>query len=198
MPALIVLVVIGSSAVGFSRNAGQPAVGVELDQAEGARVGDRHQEDRRARSARLVEPAHGGEVGVGQDVAVEHEDGAAREIGGVPNAPAGAERLGLDHVAQPHSQLLAIAQGLPHVVDAVRARQDDVGHAVLAQQGELVGQERHAEQRDDGLRAGEGQRPQARALAAGEDDGLGRALYVPGDQGWASLISITGMSSRIA
>jgi hypothetical protein len=69
---------------------------------------------------------------------------------------------------------------------------------VLAQQGELVGQERHAEERDDGLRAGEGQRPQACALAAGEDDGLGCTLYVPGAQGWASLISITGMSSRIA
>jgi hypothetical protein len=69
---------------------------------------------------------------------------------------------------------------------------------VLAQQGELVCQERPAKQRNDGLGPGQRERPQPRALAAGEDDGLGGALYVPGDQGCASLISITGMSSRIA
>jgi hypothetical protein len=69
---------------------------------------------------------------------------------------------------------------------------------VLAQQGQLVRQERSTEQGHDGLGPGQGERPQPRALAAGEDDGLGGALYVPGDQGCASLISITGMSSRIA
>jgi hypothetical protein len=44
---------------------------------------------------------------------------------------------------------------------------------VLAQEGELVGEERLAEQGDDRLRPLEGERAQPRALAAGQDDGLG-------------------------
>jgi hypothetical protein len=69
---------------------------------------------------------------------------------------------------------------------------------VLAQQGELVRQEWAAQQRDDRLGPGQGERAEPRALAAGEDDRLGGARYAPGDHGWASLINITGMSSRIA
>jgi hypothetical protein len=64
---------------------------------------------------------------------------------------------------------------------------------VPTQQGKLVGQERDVEQRDDGLRAGARQGAQARALAPGQNDGG----YVPGVQGCASLMSITGMPSRI-
>jgi hypothetical protein len=43
---------------------------------------------------------------------------------------------------------------------------------VAAEQRELVGEERPIQQRDDRLGAREGQRAQARPLAAGEDDGL--------------------------
>src|SRR4026207_1779708 len=53
------------------------------------------------------------------------------------------------------------------VVDAVGGGENDVGDAVRAEQRELVREEGPAEQRDDGLRAPQGQRPQPRALATG-------------------------------
>jgi hypothetical protein len=65
--------------------------------------------------------------------------------------------------------------------------------AMAAQQRQLIGEERNVEERDDGLRAGIGQRAQPRALAARQDDGG----YAPGVQGCASLISMTGMPSRM-
>jgi hypothetical protein len=64
---------------------------------------------------------------------------------------------------------------------------------VPAQQGQLIGEERDVEEGDNGLRAGVGQGAQPRALAARQDDGG----YAPGVQGSASLISMTGMPSRI-
>ena len=119
-----------------------------------------------------MKASHRAEIGVGQDVAVEDEHGPVREIGRVADTAAGAERLGLDHVAQPDAEGPAIAQRLLHVVDAIRAGQDDVGHAVLTQQRELPGEEGLIQQGHDRLRTRERQRSQARALTAGEDDGL--------------------------
>jgi hypothetical protein len=43
---------------------------------------------------------------------------------------------------------------------------------VPAQQRELIAEERSIEKRDDRLGPGEGERPEPRALASGEDDGL--------------------------
>ena len=63
------------------------------------------------------------------------------------------------------------------------------------QQRELVGEERPPQQGHHRLGAGQRERPEPRALAAGEDDGLGGG-YAP-DQGSASVMSITGMPSRI-
>jgi hypothetical protein len=68
---------------------------------------------------------------------------------------------------------------------------------VLTQQGELVGEKGPGEQRHHRLGARQGERPQAGALAAGEDDRLRGACYAPGVQGCASLINITGIPSRI-
>jgi len=65
--------------------------------------------------------------------------------------------------------------------------------AVPAEQRELVGEERNVQERDDGLGPDQGQRAQPGALAPGEDDGA----YPLGVQGSASLISITGMPSRM-
>src|SRR2546426_6613634 len=48
-------------------------VGVELDEAVLARVGDARQEDRRAGATLRMEPLHRGQVHVRQDVAVEDE-----------------------------------------------------------------------------------------------------------------------------
>src|SRR5262249_14247290 len=117
--------------------------------------------------------------------------------GRVAHAAAGAERLLLDDVAQAHAEMLGLAERLLDVVHAVGAGEDDVGDAVLAQQRELPGEEGTAQQRHHRLGARQRERPQPRALTAGEDDGLGGARYGPGAQGNASLISITGMPSRI-
>ena len=70
---------------------------------------------------------------------------------------------------------------------------------MLAEERELVGEERSVEQRDRRLGPGQCQGTKARALAAREDDrldALGRR-QLPGDQGWASSMSMTGMPSRI-
>jgi hypothetical protein len=69
--------------------------------------------------------------------------------------------------------VLGLAERLADVVDAVGAGQDHVGDAVLAQEGELVGEEGTAEQRDDGFGATQRERAQPRPLTPGQDDGLG-------------------------
>ena len=96
--------------------------------------------------------------------------------------------------------MAGVAQRRADVVHAVGAGEDHVGDAVLAQQGELVGEERAVEQRHDGLRPRERERAQPRPLAAGQDHRLRRSVvrhYLAGDQASASLISITGIPSRI-
>src|SRR3972149_2620898 len=85
------------------------------------------------------------------------------------------------------------AHGPPDLVHEIGARQHGAPDPVPAQEGQLVGQERDVEQRDDRLRARVRHGAQARTFAPGQDDGG----YVPGVQGCASLMSITGMPSRI-
>ena len=149
------------------------------------------------RAALGVEAQHGREIDVGQDVAVEHDDeaaaGVAQEVGRVPDAAGRSQRLRLDGVVEPDTPVGAVAHGPPDLVHEIGARQHGASDPVPAQQGQLVGQERDIEQRDDRLRARARQGAQARALAPGQDDGG----YVPGVQGCASLMSITGMPSRI-
>jgi len=96
--------------------------------------------------------------------------------------------------------MAGVAQRRADIVHAVGAREDDIGDTVLAQERELVGEERAIEERDDGLRPRERERTQAGPLAAGEDHRLSGSVarhYLPGDQASASLISITGIPSRI-
>ena len=93
-----------------------------------------------------------------------------------------------------HAEVLGPAERLPDVVDAIGAREHHVTDTVVREERQLVGEEGAVEQRDDGFRARDRQRPEPRALAAGQDDGL-RGYF--GAQGSASLMSITGMPSRI-
>jgi hypothetical protein len=62
----------------------------------------------------------------------------------------------------------------------------------MPQEGELIGNERDVEERNDRLGRRQRQGPEPRPLTAREDD---RGYFV-GTQGSASLISITGMPSR--
>lgn len=60
------------------------------------------------------------------------------------------------------------------------------------EQVQLVGEEGDVQQWNDGLGRAQGERAQARALTAREDDGG----YLAPVQGSASLMSMTGMPSR--
>jgi hypothetical protein len=69
---------------------------------------------------------------------------------------------------------------------------------VLAEQGQLVGEERPVQEGHNRLGPGQREGTQARALSPGEDDRLGPVPgQLPGDQGWASSMSMTGIPSRI-
>ena len=172
MPALIVLQVISSSP-GFSRKRGTLPLAVGLDQAVGARVLDRRQDDGRLRLALAVQRQHGAQVDLGQHVAVEDDDRFGQRVAGVADRAAGAERHRLDDVAQLEPEALAVAEDLLDPARLVVEAEDDlVDFRHLAQQIDLVVEERPIEDRHDRFRRVDGQRPEPRALAPGEQDGL--------------------------
>ena len=67
-----------------------------------------------------------------------------------PAVPSGSR---VDHVAQPHAELRAVAEVVLQRVRPVAAREHDVLDAVAAQQVDLVGDERPVHQRHHRLRA---------------------------------------------
>ena len=142
MPALIVLQVISSVA----RLLEEPldvAVGVGLDQAVGARVLDRGQDDRRLGLPLAVEPQHGGQVDLGQHVAVEDDDRVRERVAGVADRPAGAERHRLDDVADADAESFALAEDLLDAARLIVEAEDDlVDLRDLAEEIDLVIQER--------------------------------------------------------
>ena len=68
-----------------------------------------------------------------------------------------------------------------------------MSYAVAREEGELIGEERDVQQRNDRLGPVVREGAQPRALAPGEDD----RAYLVGAQGSASPMSITGIPSRI-
>ena len=120
-----------------------------------------------------VQRQHRVQVDLGQHVAVEDDDRSVEVRLGELDRAAGAERLRLDQVADRQADAAAVAED---VLDAARlvveAEDDFVEPGDLLQQVDLVVQERAVEDRDDGLRRVERQRPEPRALPAGEEDGL--------------------------
>ena len=147
-----------------------------------------------------MQAPHLRQIGVGEDVAVQDEQSPRDQVGGIADTAAGPERLLLDDVPETDAEVLGVTEGGAHVVDAVGAREDDVRDAVGPQQGELIREEGAIQERNHGLRARERQGTQTRSLAAGQNDrlqGMGSGHYLPGDQASASLMSITGIPSRI-
>ena len=118
-----------------------------------------------------MQPQHCGEVDLGQDVAVEHDDRVLQRISGVPHGAGGAERHRLDDVAQPDTETLALAE---HLFDSTRliveAEDDLVDFRHLFEQINLVIQKRTIQDRNDGFRRVDRERPQPGALAAGEQN----------------------------
>ena len=133
----------------------------------------RRQHDRRARLALAVQPQHGRQVHLGQHVAVEHDDRLGERVAGIAHGAAGAERRRLDDVADLDADARAVAE---HVLDpprlVVQAEDDFVDLRHLLQQVDLVVQKRPIEDRHDRLGRVERERPQPRAFAPGEQDGL--------------------------
>ena len=165
---------MASSGAGLLPEAEQAPVGRALHEAIRPRIVDGGEEDGVPGGARLMKGAHGREIGVGEHVPVEDEDGPLREVRGVPDAAPGAQRLLLHGVAQGDPEVAGVAERPAHVVHPVGARQDDVADPVLAKEGDLVGEEGVIEERDHRFGSTEGERSEPRALSAGEDDGLGR------------------------
>src|SRR5215831_6184346 len=149
------------------------AARVGLDQPVGARVLDRGQHDGRFGFALAVQAEHGGEVDLGQHVAVEDDDRLGQRITGVADRAARAERHRFDDVTDADAEPLALAEDL---LDAARLVVEAQDHLVdfgdLLEQVDLVIEERPIEDRHDRLRCVQRERAEARAFATGEQDGL--------------------------
>ena len=120
-----------------------------------------------------MQPEHGAEVDLGQYVPVEHNDRLGQRVAGVADRAAGAKRHRLDHVADADAQPLALAEDLfdpPRLV--VETEDDLVDLRDLLQQVDLVVEEWPIQDRHDRFRRVHRERPQPRALAAGEEDSL--------------------------
>ena len=85
------------------------------------RIGHGEQGDGGGRPAILVEAEHGGEVGVGQDIAVEHEDEPTHEVDGVADAARGAEGIRFHRVAQLDAVCRSVGQDAAHFLHHVGA-----------------------------------------------------------------------------
>ncbi len=142
------------------------------DDAELERVRHGLQADGDRRTALAVERDERRQVEVAEGVAGDDEERVVELAGRKAHGTGGAGRRVLDRVLDVHAERLAVGE-----VAADRLRQegdghDHVVHAVGAEQLEDVLHARLADDRDHRLRLIRRQRAQARALAAGHDDGL--------------------------
>ena len=118
-----------------------------------------------------MEAQHGRDVGVREDVAVEHDHPPAHEVRRVPHPARRTEGRLLDGVGELDAEAAPVAHRAAHLVDHVGAGEHGAVDAVALEQGQLIRQEGNVQQGDDGLGTGMRQRPQPRALAPGQDDG---------------------------
>ena len=141
-------------------------------EAVGGRVLHRRERDGGRRAARLVARDLRADVDVGQDVAVEHQEAVVEQRLRELQRAARAERDRFLDVAQPHAERRPVAEHVAHPGREVAAAHDDVVDVVMAQPVDHEGDEGPVDERHDGLRHGRGERPQPRALPAGEDQRL--------------------------
>src|SRR5688572_284945 len=147
------------------------AVAVGLDEPVGARVLDRGQYDRRLGLALPMELDDRGQIDLRQHVAVEHDDRIGEVLASVLHRASRTERHGFDDVADLDPDLGAIAE---HLLDAARlvveAQDDLVDFRDLFQQVDLVVEKRPIEDRNDGFRGVNRERPKPRALTPSQED----------------------------
>ncbi len=138
----------------------------------GSGVLDRYERDRRPRPGALVLGELGGEVEVGEHVAVEQQEALVEHRLGELQRPRRAARVGLLDEAQADPEPRAVAQHVAHRGGEEAAGHDHVLDAVRAQPFDHVHDERPVHERHERLGHGGGQRAQTGALAADEDHGL--------------------------
>ena len=107
---------------------------------------------------RVVEGDEGGEVEVGQDVAVDDDEALvdAGVAGGEADGAGGVERLGLDRVAQPHAGARPVGIGSLEGVGPVAERQHGLVDPVAGQPGDDPLDHRPVDDRQHLLRASRG------------------------------------------
>ena len=134
---------------------------------------NRDEGESRLRAVHLVLCKLGGEVDVGEAVAVEDEHPLVEDtrVRREPQRPGRAERLVLDDVSEAHAGI-DVAENALYVVRAVAAREQHVVDAVAAQPVEHEAEEGATGQWDDRLRQREREWPQAGALSARQHQGL--------------------------
>ena len=163
--------------VGLLLEADDPAVRVELGDAEALRVRDLVEQ-----RARAVRPALelGGDVGQGraaQDVVAEDaaERVVAHEVAGQADGVGDPERAGLVAVGQVDPERRPVRQQLDDVADALAADDDhDLADAHPGERLDRVVDHRPVVDRQQVLVGDDRQRVEPRGRAAGEDDALHR------------------------
>ena len=113
----------------------------------------------------------GGQVEVGEDVAVQGEEAivelGAERVGGEADRARGAQRARLGDVADPGATaVLVAAERLAQHVGQEAAGEHHLPHAVPGQPLDHVGEERPVDQGQRRLGHGLGERPQPRPLPA--------------------------------
>ena len=174
MPAEMLRVSIWSGD-GFSTNPVTAPSVERAHEAVGRGVLDGREGQRRPGVAGVMERELRGHVEVREHVAVEHQEALVEQRLGELQRSARAQRLRLLDVAQADPVAAAVAEHVAHAGREEPARHDHVVDAVTAQPVEHEGDERPVDQRHDRLGDGRGQGPQARPLAAGEDQCLHRS-----------------------
>jgi len=118
-----------------------------------------------------VERQHRRQVHGREYVAVEdHNRLASRLSGRKLDRATGPEWRGFHHVPQVNSEVGPVAEDLFDAARLVVQAEDDfVDFRHLAQQVDLIAQERPVENRNDRLRCVERERPKPRPLATGEE-----------------------------
>ena len=149
-----------------------PALVVGDDDAELERVVDRLEPDGDGAALLAVERDERAQVDVAERVARDDEEGVVERIACQPDRAGGAERQLLDRVLDVQAEGLAGAEVAADRLRQERERDDDVLEAVLLQELEDVLHARLADDRHHRLRLVRRERAQARALAAGHDDGF--------------------------
>src|SRR5919108_244687 len=142
------------------------------DDPELERIVDRLQPDRDSGALLAVEVDEPAQVDVAERVARDDEERVVEAVAREGHGAGGAERRLLDGVLDREPERLAVAEVAPDLLRQEGDGDDHVLEPMRSDELEDVLHARLADDRHHRLRLVRGQRPEARALAAGHDDGL--------------------------